>query len=199
MIKKSVAAKLGSAIAASVMTGLAMFATCAQASPNLVANGSFETGDFTGWTQLGNTGFTGVSGTFGSIAPTDGLFQGFFGQVGSTGSIQQSIATGAGITYSVSFDLFNFGGTANSFVADFGGTLLSLTDDAGLGYTTFSYMVTTSGGPTDLIFTTRQDPSYWLLDHISVVETPEPATLALMGMALLSMLGLGAMRRRANV
>ena len=198
MIKKTAGTTFGSVIAASVIAGLALFASAAQASPNLVANGSFETGDFTSWTQFGNTGFTGVSGTFGGIAPTDGLFQGFFGPVGSTGGIQQSIATGTGITYIVSFDLFNFGGTPNSFIADFGGTLLSLTDDAGLGYTTFTYMVTTSGGPTDLIFTTQQDPSYWLLDHISVVETPEPATLALMGVALLSMLGLGLMRRRAD-
>ena len=33
------------------------------ARANLVTNGGFETGDFTGWTQGGNTGFTGVDTT----------------------------------------------------------------------------------------------------------------------------------------
>ena len=36
------------------------FAIAAPASANLVTNGSFETGNFTGWTQSGNTGFMGV-------------------------------------------------------------------------------------------------------------------------------------------
>ena len=158
MIKKTAGTKFGSVIAASVIAGLALFASAAQASPNLVANGSFETGDFTSWTQFGNTGFTGVTGNF-ITPPSDGAFQATFGQVGSTGGIFQSIATGTNKTYIVSFDLFSPGGTPNSFAADFGGNLLSVTDAAAFGYTTFTYMVTVSGGPTNLIFTTQQDPS----------------------------------------
>ena len=38
-----------------------LIAFACHASANLVTNGGFETGDFTGWTQSGNTGFTSVS------------------------------------------------------------------------------------------------------------------------------------------
>ena len=37
------------------------FPNCDLVADNLVTNCGFETGDFTGWTQSGNTGFTGVS------------------------------------------------------------------------------------------------------------------------------------------
>ena len=39
----------------------AFAADVCQTPANLVVNCGFETGDFTGWTQSGNTGFTGVS------------------------------------------------------------------------------------------------------------------------------------------
>lgn len=59
------------------------------ASTNLLVNGSFETGDFTGWMQFANTGFTSVTGSFGGIDPEDGSFQAAFGPIGSPGGILQ--------------------------------------------------------------------------------------------------------------
>jgi hypothetical protein len=44
-----------------------------------VANGSFETGDFTGWTVSGDTSFTcvcDVSTCPGNFMPQDGTFEG---------------------------------------------------------------------------------------------------------------------------
>ena len=68
---------IGAAFAA--MMGLPGQASAA----NLIVNGSFETGDFTGWTLSGNTGVTGVTGSFGGVDPEDGSFQAFFGPIGS--------------------------------------------------------------------------------------------------------------------
>src|SRR6266404_9344680 len=81
---------------------------------NLVSNGGFETGNFAGWSQQGNTGFTGVAGCFSSTCPHSGSFQAYFGPIGSTGGINQTLATDAGSTYTVDFWLANDGGSPNS-------------------------------------------------------------------------------------
>jgi len=56
-------------------------------------NCGFETGDFTGWTQSGNTGFTSVTGSFGGIAPNSGNFPACMGPVGSDGLLSQTFGT----------------------------------------------------------------------------------------------------------
>jgi hypothetical protein len=168
-------------VAASAMAaGLALAGASAHASTNLVANGSFETGDFTDWAQFGNTGFTGVSGSFSGVNPTDGADQAYFGPVGSTGGIDQDVATQAGAHFVFSFDVFNFGGTPSYFDAAFGAThVLTLVDPGPFGYTHESFSVLATGPLTNVAFTTQQNPSYFLLDNVSV-SAPEPATWALM-------------------
>ncbi len=74
----------------------------AYAAANLVTNGSFETGDFNGWTQVRNTGFSGVFCPGAGSVP-DGNCAGFFGPAGSDGGIQQTLATSAGTPYNISF------------------------------------------------------------------------------------------------
>jgi hypothetical protein len=168
-------------------------ATPASATEHVI-NGGFETGNFTGWTLTGNTGFTGVD----NVTVHSGSFAGSFGQVGSTGSLSQSLSTVAGQMYTVSFWLGNDGGATSSFSAAFGGdTLLSLSDPSSFGYTLYTYDVTASSGSTLLDFTFRQDPAFFHLDDISVRDVssvPEPATWAMM------ILGMGAvgfaLRRR---
>ena len=70
-------------IAAAIRCSL-MFATAATfcvthpAKANLITNGGFETGDFTGWEALGGR-LAFVSGTFNGIAPHSGNYQAVLG------------------------------------------------------------------------------------------------------------------------
>ena len=60
----------------------------------LVVNGGFETGDFTGWTV--NASSTFVSRTVNSgtpVTPISGLYSAWLGQVGSDGTISQTPPT----------------------------------------------------------------------------------------------------------
>ena len=158
----------------------------AQAAP--VINGGFETGNFAGWTQFGNTGSTAVgiaaqyvhSGTYGSA----------FGAVGSPGGIFQTLSTTAGASYLVSFWLSIDSGTPNSmtFNWDGGADELSIVNGPGQGMTQYSYLLTASSAATDLRFNIQHNPAYYGLDDVSVTEVvsavPEPGSLPLAGLAL---------------
>src|SRR5579862_5380244 len=97
---------------------IAMAGTSA-AKADLIVNGGFETGNFSGWTLSGNTGFTGVSGpgfNDGFVNnPNSGNFFAFLGPVGSDGFLSQTFSDTAGKTLHVSFFLANDGDTPNDF------------------------------------------------------------------------------------
>lgn len=136
-----------------------------------VVNGDFETGDFTGWTQIGNTGFSGASNTPFNHT---GTFGAAFGPIGSLGGITQNLATVAGAQYAVSFWLQNLGGTPNAFQVSFDGTPLQVINDGGtIGYTQFSFIGLASTASTALTFEFRHDPNFWALDDIAVEQVPE--------------------------
>jgi hypothetical protein len=170
----------------------------ANAGDNLVTNGSFETGDFTGWTLSGDTGFTGVcnvSNCPGAFAPEDGTFAAYFGPVGDTATISQTIATTPGDEYSLSFYLANpVGGTPNYFNVTFGNSSFSFTN-FGTAFTWQQFTLTTlaTTDQTQLSFTFRNDPSYWFLDNVTVQQSggtvPEPGTFALFGSGVLGLAG----------
>src|SRR6185295_9715610 len=97
MAQKRPRAILLATTAATALTGVAL------AAPNLVTNGGFETGDFTGW-SVGGGGNMGVS-TFPNSG-TYGAFMGCIGAacvttgpsgVGGTGTISQTINLDPGI------------------------------------------------------------------------------------------------------
>jgi hypothetical protein len=189
---------MGAAVAMLLPT-LATADVCGSVPGNLIVNCGFETGDFTGWTLSGNTGFTGVSGNFSGINPNSGNFQAFFGPVGSEGDLSQTFATTAGTNYAITFFEAGLGGSPSEFSASFNGTtLLSQNPAPEQAYTEYSFTATATGPTSTLLFTVQNDPSYQLLDDVSVAPTttPEPGLYVLLGAGLAGLIEFK--RRRAR-
>lgn len=156
-----------------------MAASASQAAPiTYVSNGGFETGDFSGWTQFGDTTFTGVD----SSGPNSGTFAAYFGNIAS-GGISQNIGTAVGALYTIDFWLHNevdvtSAATPNSFDFSWDGvTQLSLSDVTLPSYVHYTYTLQATAATTALAFTFTNAPAFWDLDDVSVI--PEPGTLAM--------------------
>ena len=161
---------------------------CDSISGNLVVNCGFETGDLSGWTNFGNTGFTSVG-----TPPHTGSFAANVGPVGSDGFLSQLLPIVPGI-YQVDVWFQSDGGIPGDFTVTFDGIQgVSLVNPAPFAYTEFSFLVSSAGGPASLVLAFRNDPGFYQIDDISVVPVPEPSTLGLIGLGLL---GVGAMARR---
>ena len=186
-----------------VIVALVVFVASAPAifAQNLVTNGSFETGDFTGWTTGGNFEDTEVvNGAFYDYTGAeDGNFYAVLGPVGSDGTLSQTLTDHAGAQYTISFWFGSVGDNPSDFSASWDGTqLLSLTNpNTGAAWSQYTYSVTGTGTDT-LTFAFRDDPGYMSLDNVSVTENsgqsvPEPSSLLMLGTGVL---GLGGVVRR---
>ncbi len=170
---------------------------------NLVNNGSFETGDLSGWTV--NAGLIDVvSGPFYVYsAAEDGTFYTIMGDVGIDGTLSQTFSDNPGQHYTFSFWFASVGDSPSDFSASWDGTaLLSLTNpNTGVNWTQFSYDVVGTGSDT-ISFAERDDPAYMALDNVSVSPvtptTPEPSSLLLMGSGLLAVGGVIRRKFQAN-
>ena len=154
--------------------------TCGQSNAaSLITNGSFETGDLTGWTSQGwavGSIFTGFA-----KSASDGFFYATTGCVGDAcinGTVDeqaylfQDIPTIPGEKYTLSFD-FQSDEDPTELKVLFGGN--TAFDLSGIGFqlaaTTYTETFTASGTTTRLTFLGRDDPAFPVLDNIGLVDT----------------------------
>ncbi len=177
-----------------ILAGLMAFAAPVQA--NVVVNGGFEAGDFSGWSETGDTAFNGVQ----CPGPGPGVHAGdcsaYFGPMFAVGGIEQMLDVGgAGNQWALSFAFQPDGGSASSFTVTFGGqTLLSLSEPAfSDDFQLYHFSGVTTADHMTLSFNFFDPVGFLFLDDVSVTVIPEPAMAGLLGVGLA---GLVFSRRR---
>ena len=161
------------------------------APSSLVQNGGFETGDFTGWTLVGDTviyrgrnatiydavedassfPFVVHSGNYGAFLGDDRL-----------ATLSQSLATVSGQFYLLSLWLDNpESGSPQVFLVNWNtngaaaNTLYGVTNPPAFAWTNLNFIVSAAGPATVLEFGAENGPDGFGLDDVSLTPIPPPA------------------------
>lgn len=140
-------------------------------STNILLNGDFETGDFTGWTSGGNFEDTEVTaGQFYDYSGAEnGSYYAVLGPVGSDGTLSQTFVTTPGAPYTFCFWLNAVGDNPSDFTATWDGNPVYRQNEPNTLNVWTLYAFSKTGTGTDTItFSFRDDPAYIALDNVSV-------------------------------
>ena len=155
------------------------------AQANLITNGGFETGNFSGWVQGGSLDFFEV----GAFEPHSGTYGAFFGALdpADPNILTQTFATTSGQSYTLAYWLkqyVSFGGMSFSASIDNWVSTLGDFGNGAFDWTEKSYSFVATSATTTLGFKAFNGPSLWYLDDVSVDASvvPEPGTLALLAL-----------------
>lgn len=182
------------------LCALLLASPLAHAGPNLVMNGDFESLDISMWTLVSPGGGQQAYGEDITGSPLSDSTNRVFGDFNTTelGFLRQSIATIAGATYRLKFDLQRWPSDPqfppdNQAQVMFGNTIVYDESDTTGDWETLTLTVMASSNLTLLQFGNfNNDPIFWnQLDNISLEflrgpndpgdpEVPEPASLLLL-------------------
>src|SRR5262249_26340108 len=141
---------------------------------NLVANCGFETGNFANWIQLGDLSYTGVN----DISRRSGNFGAFLGPISGLGFLAQTLPTGAGQSYNLTFWLRNVARPNRFQVYWNGAVIFDSTDMPDFPYTPYAFNnLVATGAATELRFGFFNVPDYFFLDDIAVVSAAAPGSI----------------------
>jgi hypothetical protein len=180
----------------------AFFASQSAFADQLVSNGGFETGDFSGWNVAGHATSASNPSLYYGVDAADadtGTYGSYLGSEFSPLELSQTLTVAPSHNYTVSFSLANLGGPLqgfdNFFTLSIGGNTVFTEKNASAStYTNYSFSFdTNAAAPASelLLISSRNDASYFSLDNVSVsTATPEPATVLLIvpALALLALL-----------
>jgi hypothetical protein len=151
-----------------------------------VQNGGFETGDFTGWSLVGNTVIgRGRRATIydaveissaGYQVVHSGNYGAFLGD-NAVATLSQTISTVTGQNYLLSFWVnCPVSGSVQQFAVDWNGTsLTNLNNPPAFSWNNLQFIVTATGASSILQFAVENDPSYFGLDDVSIAPIPAAA------------------------
>ena len=136
----------------------------------LAVNGSFETGDFTGWALTGGANRAFVDdGSYLGTTPYSGNHYAALTTAGAVGNISQTISTTPGAKYLLSFWLANPDGDPAEFLVSWNGNiLLDTTNFDSVGWTKMQFVVSATSTGTILQFGFEDNYSALALDAVNV-------------------------------